>query len=109
MANPQAHDEHRARDERCGRRAVTEFAEKYGPWALIAGASEGIGASLADQLATRGLDLVLIARNGALLEELSAGVRERHGVEARPLVQDLTAPDAGDRVAEATVTRGLYP
>ena len=44
---------------------------------MIAGASEGIGASLADQLAARGLDLVLIARNGPLLDEVAAGVRER--------------------------------
>jgi uncharacterized protein len=82
---------------------VTEnFAQKYGPWAVIAGASEGVGASLADQLAGRGLDLVLIARNGSLLDDVAAGVRERHGVEVRPLVQDLTAADVGDLVAEAT-------
>jgi short-subunit dehydrogenase len=81
---------------------MTEFAQKYGPWAVIAGASEGIGASLADQLASRGLDLVLIARNGALLEQVAAGVRERHGVQARALVQDLTDPDVGARVADAT-------
>jgi short-subunit dehydrogenase len=81
---------------------MTEFVQKYGPWAVIAGASEGIGASLADQLASRGLDLVLIARNGALLEQVAAGVRERHGVQARALVQDLTDPDVGTRVAEAT-------
>ena len=81
---------------------TADFAQKDGRWAVIAGASEGVGASLADQLAGRGLDLVLIARNGALLEELSAKVHERHGVEVRSLVQDLTAPDVGDRVAEAT-------
>jgi uncharacterized protein len=81
---------------------MTEFAQKYGPWAVIAGASEGIGASLADQLASRGLDLVLIARNGALLEQVAAGVREGHGVQARALVQDLTDPDVGARVADAT-------
>ena len=83
-------------------RDAADFAQKYGRWAVIAGASEGVGASLADQLAGRGLDLVLIARNGALLEELAAKVHERHGVEVRSLVQDLTAPDVGDRVAEAT-------
>ena len=81
---------------------MTEFAQKYGPWAVIAGASEGIGASFADQLASRGLDLVLIARNGALLEQVAAGVRERHGVQARALVQDLTDPDVGARVADST-------
>jgi short-subunit dehydrogenase len=81
---------------------TSDFAQRYGPWAVIAGASEGVGASLADQLAERGMKLVLIARNGVLLEELAAGVRERHGVEVRPLVQDLTVPDVGDRVARAT-------
>ena len=79
-----------------------DFAQKYGRWAVIAGASEGVGASLADQLAERGLDLVLIARNEKLLNEVATGVRERHGVEVRPVVQDLTDPDVGDRVAEAT-------
>jgi uncharacterized protein len=81
---------------------TSEFAYKYGQWALIAGASEGIGASLADQLAQRGLDLVLIARNGALLEEVAAGVRERHGVEARPIPLDLTDPNISERVSEVT-------
>ena len=60
---------------------TAEFAQKYGRWGVIAGASEGVGASLADQLAGHGLNLVLIARNSALLEELSANVSERHGVE----------------------------
>jgi short-subunit dehydrogenase len=81
---------------------TADFAQKYGQWAVIAGASEGVGACLADQLAARGLNLVLIARNGVLLEELSARVRASHGVEAHALVQDLTAPDVGGRVAEAT-------
>jgi short-subunit dehydrogenase len=81
---------------------VTGFAEKYGQWAVIAGASEGIGASLADQLAARGLDLVLIARNGTLLEEVATRAREEHGVQTRVHVQDLTDPDVGAKVADAT-------
>jgi short-subunit dehydrogenase len=82
---------------------VTEdFANRYGRWAVIAGASEGIGASLADQLAARGLDLVLIARNEALLNEVASRAREQHGVQTRVVVQDLTDPDAGAKVADAT-------
>ena len=79
-----------------------EFAGKYGPWALIAGASEGVGASLADQLASLGLNLVLVARNASLVNTVADGVRERHGVQVRPLVLDLTEPDVGARAAEAT-------
>jgi uncharacterized protein len=81
---------------------MTDFAQRYGRWAVIAGASEGIGASLADQLAARGLDLVLIARNGALLNEVAARARSEHGVQTRVVVQDLTDPDAGAKVADAT-------
>ncbi len=79
-----------------------DFVQKYGRWAVIAGASEGIGASLADQLAARGLDLVLIARNGPLLEEVAARAREEprgRGARRRP------RPDRsrrGCKVAEAT-------
>jgi short-subunit dehydrogenase len=81
---------------------MTDFAKKYGRWAVIAGASEGIGASLADQLAARGLDLVLIARNGALLDEVAIQARDAHGVQTRVVVQDLTDPEVGTKVADAT-------
>jgi short-subunit dehydrogenase len=79
-----------------------DFGQKYGRWAVIAGASEGIGAALADQLAARGVDLVLIARNGRLLDEVAARAREDNGVQTRVVVQDLTDPDAGATVAAAT-------
>jgi uncharacterized protein len=81
---------------------MTDFAQKYGRWAVIAGASEGVGASLADQLASRGLDLILIARNEERLNQVADAARERHGVEVRTLAQDLTDPDIGARVADAT-------
>ena len=73
------------------------FAAKYGRWAVIAGASEGIGACLADQLAARGLDLVLIARNGALLDEVASAARARPRGRGRALVQDLTDPTSPRR------------
>jgi uncharacterized protein len=107
MAHRQAHDQHRARDE-CGRRRdVTAidgdgFVARYGNWAVIAGASEGIGAALADQLASRGMNLVLIARNGPLLAEVAARARDEHGVQARAVVEDLTDPDVVAKVAAAT-------
>jgi short-subunit dehydrogenase len=79
-----------------------EFVHRYGPWALIAGASEGVGACLADQLGERGLNVVLVARKGRELDQVAEGVRERHGVEVRTLTADLTAVDIDARISEAT-------
>jgi short-subunit dehydrogenase len=84
------------------------FGEKYGPWAIVAGASEGTGASFARQLAERGLSLVLIALEGPL-EEVSEQARAR-GVEVVTARIDMSIPDAFDRIAEAAGEReiGLY-
>jgi short-subunit dehydrogenase len=81
--------------------ARTEFATRYGRWALVVGASEGLGAAAADQLGARGLDLVLLARNTDALTELADDVRGRHGVEVRTVTADLTAPDAPARALTA--------
>ena len=62
-----------------------DFKDQYGPWALIAGASEGLGAAFADECASRGCNVVLIARRQELLDETATGIRERHGVETRTL------------------------
>lgn len=84
------------------RRGVTaEFAERYGPWALVAGASEGVGASFAEALAARGLNVVLVARRQDVLDDVAAGIRATHGVETRTLVLDLAAPDAASSVTSA--------
>ena len=79
-----------------------DFNEQYGPWALIAGASEGLGAAFADECASRGCNVVLVARREALMEETAAGIRERHGVETRTLVADLGRPDIGELIASVT-------
>ncbi|HZD71947.1 MAG TPA: SDR family NAD(P)-dependent oxidoreductase, partial [Actinomycetes bacterium] len=50
---------------------MSGFRERYGPWALVAGASEGIGASFTIALARRGLDMVLIARRAEPLDALA--------------------------------------
>jgi short-subunit dehydrogenase len=76
--------------------------EQYGPWAVIPGGSEGVGASFARKLGQAGLNLVLIARKAGPLEEVAATVRQESGVEVRTLQLDLTAPDMLERVARAT-------
>lgn len=71
----------------------------YGPWAVVAGGSEGVGAEFADQLARAGVNLVLVARKPEPLEHTAARCRE-HGVQIRTLAVDLI--DGADAVIEAT-------
>lgn len=66
---------------------------QYGPWAVIAGGSEGVGSAFAFQLADAGLNLVLIARKPGPLAETAAAVRAK-GVEVRTLELDLLDPGA---------------
>ncbi|HZU48746.1 MAG TPA: SDR family NAD(P)-dependent oxidoreductase [Mycobacterium sp.] len=78
------------------------FPAKYGPWALVAGASEGVGAAFAEGLAERGLNVVLVARRQAVLEHVAARIIERTGVETRTLTIDLAQRDAASSIAHAT-------
>ena len=58
-----------------------DFKSKYGPWAIVAGASEGLGAAFAEELAKRGLNLILIARSLDKLEVLSNNLRNSYPIE----------------------------
>ncbi len=84
---------------------MSDFLRKYGPWALVAGASEGIGAAFAEEIAARGLPMILLARRVEPLEALAARLRAAHGVEVRTASVDLGAPSLLDDVRR--VTAGL--
>lgn len=77
--------------------------ERYGPWALVAGASDGIGEAFARELAAAGLNLVLLARRAPLLEALAAELGQAHGIATRCVAVDLTADGMADRVRRETV------
>ena len=81
--------------------AVQSFAARYGAWAVVAGASEGLGAAFAVDLAGRGMNLVLIARRGEVMEEVAEKIRADQGVEVRCLARDLADPDTVGAVSEA--------
>ena len=78
-----------------------EFRRRYGPWALVAGGSQGIGAELAAELAARGLDLVLVARGREALEARAQALRDARGVRVRTVAADLADPAAADVVQAA--------
>lgn len=82
--------------------ANTTFAGRYGPWALVAGASDGVGAAYARAMAERGLNVVVIARRQGALDEVAAAIRADTGVEARAVAVELSDPDAMARIVEAT-------
>jgi short-subunit dehydrogenase len=75
------------------------FAQAYGPWAIVAGGSEGIGAAFADQIARRGVHLVLVARRPEPLELTAERLRRAHGVEVRTVAADLAGPAALDEIS----------
>ena len=71
-----------------------DFKQSYGPWTLVTGASSGIGAEFARQLASMGLNVVLAARRKALLDSLGEELRGRFSVETRTVVVDLSQESA---------------
>ena len=86
------------------------FGDKYGPWAIVAGASEGTGRAFAHQLAAQGIHCILIARRPGPLEELAAQLRAQFGVQSIPAAIDLSSPTAFETIVEVVGSRevGLY-
>ena len=69
------------------------FCARYGPWALVAGGSMGMGAAYSRQLAKKGLNIVLVAEAPEPLETLARSLAAEHGVQTRAVLADLSTPD----------------
>lgn len=79
---------------------MSSFSERYGPWALIAGGSEGIGLEFARKLAQGGINLLLLARRAAPLQCAREQLLAESAVEVRTAAVDLTAEDLECRIDE---------
>ncbi|WP_068178578.1 SDR family NAD(P)-dependent oxidoreductase [Mycobacterium sp. UM_CSW] len=79
-----------------------DIAQRYGPWAVIVGASDGCGALFAERLAQEGVNVALVARRQHLLDAVAEAIHERTGAETRTLAIDLTEADASQSIIDAT-------
>src|SRR5246127_2547034 len=76
--------------------------QQFGPWALVTGASSGIGPEFARQIAAAGINLVLVARREALLNEVGRQITRDVGVQFRALAMDLSQEGFIPKLADAT-------
>jgi len=80
---------------------MSKLAKRYGPWAVITGASSGIGAEFARRVAERGIHVVLVARRRERLEELASTIEDLYRVQARVAPVDLASRDAVEALQPA--------
>jgi short-subunit dehydrogenase len=80
---------------------MLNLKNRYGPWALVTGASSGIGAALVKQLAGEGLNIVSVARTQAKLDEQAKSLRAEFGVEVRTVAADLSSEGGAQTVMQA--------
>ena len=83
--------------------------QKYGSTALVAGASEGMGAAYANYLAAEGMNLVLIARRKEPLEQLAAKLHDQYNVAVDCLNVDLSSGNATVQIKEAVGDKEMLP
>jgi short-subunit dehydrogenase len=81
---------------------MADFIKKYGEWALISGASSGIGLEYAKQLAKKGLNIILVARRKEKLEEVANSIQQTHGIKTKVIVADLATEAGMDDVKSET-------
>src|ERR1700732_2086142 len=88
--------------ERSEKVTVALDKKRFGPWALVTGASSGIGKEFARQIAASGINIVLVARREDLLKEVGVEFSKRYGVEHRIVVLDLSREGFIEQLASAT-------
>ncbi|HEV7346026.1 MAG TPA: SDR family NAD(P)-dependent oxidoreductase [Devosia sp.] len=82
--------------------AVKLDADRFGPWAVVTGASSGIGREFARQLAASGINVVLVSRRSEVLEQVGETLKQRYGVAFRTIVADLSTEQGVSAVKQRT-------
>ncbi len=83
-------------------RKADDLVQRYGPWAMVLGASEGVGSAFVEMLAAQGLNVLLISRRQQVIDEVAAKAESDFGIQTRTLALDLFAPDAMEQLIAAT-------
>lgn len=81
------------------------YSERYTGWALVTGATAGIGSAIAEQLAAGGMDVLLVARRASRLEERARALRDQYGIEAEVLSADVSTRAGIDALIAAVGDR----
>ena len=82
--------------------AIIQASRSDRPWAIITGASSGIGHALATEAARRGCNVVLVARRAAALADLAATLEQEHGALTQVVALDLARPESAEALHAAT-------
>lgn len=80
----------------------TRLRNNYGPWALVSGASSGIGLEIAERLAESGLNLIIHARSENILQGIAKRLTSNHGIEVKVVASDVSEPAGIQKLIEAT-------
>lgn len=81
---------------------MSEFYKKYGPWAIVTGASSGIGREFCIQLAALGFNLVMVARREDRLQQLHEKLNSDFGIQTEIAAVDLSASDFIEKITPKT-------
>jgi len=86
---------------------LKNLKEKYGEWALITGASTGIGKAFAEYLAEKGMNMILVARRKERLLSLANELKNKYNVQAIPVALDLTKDNFSDELKPYTENKEI--